>query len=82
MVPLMLLEAAVLYGLPAWSGAAPYVPAGLWRFVNAHWANTLPVFLRTIIFFNLLFTLAMTADWLLSRVSASSHFRLVFRRGF
>ncbi|MBQ6925182.1 MAG: hypothetical protein IJQ73_11120 [Kiritimatiellae bacterium] len=82
MVPLMLLEAAVLYGLPAWGGAAPYVPAGLWRFVNAHWANTLPVFLRTIIFFNLLFTLAMTADWLLSRVSASSHFRLVFRRGF
>ena len=67
MVPLMLLEAAVLYGLPAWGGAAPYIPVGLWRFVDAHWANTLPVFLRTIIFFNVLFTLAMVADWMWER---------------
>ncbi len=67
MVPLMLLEAAVLYGLPAWSGAAPYVPTGLWNFVDAHWANTLPVYLRAIIFFNVLFALAMVIDWLLVR---------------
>ena len=67
MVPLMLLEAAVLYGLPAWSGAAPYVPAGLWRLVDAHWANTLPVFLRATILFNALFTFAMVVDWLVVR---------------
>ncbi len=70
MVPLMLLEAAVLYGLPAWSQAAPYVPRSVWSFVDAHWANTLPVFLRATILFNALFTFAMIIDW-----------RLAFRRG-
>ncbi len=63
MVPLMLLEAAVLYGLPAWDAAVPYLPTGLWNFIGSHWANTLPVFLRTIIFFNAIFTLAILADW-------------------
>jgi hypothetical protein len=70
MVPLMLLEAAVLYGLPAWSQAAPYVPRSVWSFVDAHWANTLPVFLWATILFNALFTFAMIIDW-----------RLAFRRG-
>ncbi len=66
MVPLMLLEAAVLYGLPAWSQAAPYVPRSVWSFVDAHWANTLPVFLRATILFNALFTFAMIIDWRLA----------------
>ncbi len=75
MVPLMLLEAAVLYGLPAWGEAAPYVPAALWRFVDAHWANTLPVFLRATIFFNALFTLAMMADWIITSRKAGRDYR-------
>lgn len=33
-VPIYLLESAVLYGLPAWSLARPYVPESLWLWVN------------------------------------------------
>lgn len=63
MVPLMFLEAAVLYGLPAWQVAAPYVPHALLTFVDSHWSNTLQCFLTSIIFFNALFVVAMLTDW-------------------
>ena len=74
MVPLMLLEAAVLYGLPGWeSGIAQYMPQALNSFVCAHWENTLPVFLRAIIFFNVLFTLAMIVDWAVEKHAVKQH---------
>lgn len=65
MVPLMLAEAAVLYALPAWHAAAPYLPASIWSFVDAHWTTTLQSLLSVTIVFNALFAAAMIADWLL-----------------
>lgn len=63
MVPLMLLEAAVLYGMPAWSAAQPYLPHALWTAVDGLWTNSLQTFLGATIFFNLIFTAAMLVDW-------------------
>lgn len=63
MVPLMLLEAGVLYGLPAWDTAQPYLPHAVWSFVDSLWTNSLQTFLSVTIFFNTLFTVAMLIDW-------------------
>ena len=62
-VPIGLIEAALLYGLPAIGPATPYVPDFVTSFVTAHWHNTLPMFLGLIIAFKALGVVAMAIDW-------------------
>ncbi|MBQ7722371.1 MAG: hypothetical protein IJT64_05650 [Kiritimatiellae bacterium] len=62
-VPISLIEAALLYGLPAIGPATPYVPDFVTSFVTAHWHNTLPMFLGLIIAFKALGVVAMAIDW-------------------
>ncbi len=62
LVPLYLLEAGVLYALPAWSLFRGFVPPVIWRAVDAVWAPSLQAFLSLTIFFHATFTLAMLID--------------------
>lgn len=65
-VPIGLLEAAVLYGLPAIGPGTPYVPSAIVSLVTAHWRDTLPMFLGVIILFKSLTLVAMAIDWWLA----------------
>lgn len=62
-VPIGLLEAAVLYGLPAIGHGMPYVPAAIVSVVTRYWRDTLPMFLGVIILFKALTLAAMAIDW-------------------
>ena len=64
MVPLMLLESAVLYALPAWQVVEPYLPHAIWAFIDRIWETNLQNLLTATILFNVLFTLVMIFDWL------------------
>ena len=62
-VPIGLIEAALLYGLPAIGPGTPFVPGFVTSFVTSHWHNTLPMFLGLIIAFKALGVVAMAIDW-------------------
>ena len=62
LVPLYLIEAGVLYALPAWSLFNGVIPRAIWEAVNSAWAPSLQSFLSLIIFFQTAFTLAMLID--------------------
>lgn len=64
MFPLMLIEAAVLYALPAWQVVEPYLPHAIWAWVDGLWETNLQNLLTVTILFNALFSLAMVFDWL------------------
>lgn len=62
MVPLLLVEAATLYVLPAWSVTRPFLPEWLWLFVDSRWELSLQTFLTLMIAFNAAFLGAMAID--------------------
>ena len=66
LVPPYLLESAVLYSLPAWGALRPYVPDGLWRYVDTRWTLSLQSFVTLLIVFNGAFVAAMLIDWALA----------------
>jgi hypothetical protein len=63
LVPLMLLESAVLYLLPAWSLARPWLPLSLWQWVAARAQPSLQLFVGIILTANAAFTGAMLIEW-------------------
>lgn len=63
LVPLMLLESAVLYLLPGWAALRGFMPEGLWSWVDARYAPSLQGFVAIIMFFNAAFTAGMLIEW-------------------
>jgi hypothetical protein len=70
--PLMLLEAGLLYGLPAWPLARPYVPEGLWQWVADRAAPSLPFFMGIMVAANAAFVAAMGIHLALRRGRAAA----------
>lgn len=66
-VPLYLIEAGVIYSLPAWHAFQPYLPYALWNWINVRWVLSLQSILILIIAFNAIFLIAMTVEWYLRR---------------
>lgn len=65
LIPMLLLESAVLYLLPAWSVAKPWLPATLWNWVAARYQPSLQGFVIIILLANAAFTAGMLIEWLL-----------------
>jgi len=76
LVPLMLLESALLYLLPAWSLARPYLPLALWQWVDAHAQPSLQLFVGIILTANAVFTGGMLLEWVLRRRKEGSLSRM------
>jgi hypothetical protein len=76
LVPLMLLESAVLYVLPAWSLFRDHLPRAFWNWVAAQAPPSLQLFVGIILAANLAFTAGMLLEWLLWRRQEGAHPRL------
>ncbi|NLL84416.1 MAG: hypothetical protein GX230_09290 [Lentisphaerae bacterium] len=62
-VPIMLLECAVLYILPGWSLFKRYLPLGWWEWVDARYSPTLQGFVTIMLVANGLVALGMVVEW-------------------
>ncbi len=60
--PMVLLEAGLLYVLPAWSVARPYLPVGLWQWVADRTQPSLQFFVSIMILANLAFVTGMVVQ--------------------
>lgn len=69
-VPLYLIEAGVIYSLPAWQVFKPYLPNALWSWVDSQWVLSLQSFLTLIIAFNTIFLIPMVIDWIIRKKAA------------
>ncbi|HUS98161.1 MAG TPA: hypothetical protein VMX97_15650 [Hyphomicrobiaceae bacterium] len=65
LVPLMLLESAILYLLPGWSVVRPYLPAEIWSWVAARYQPSLQGFVTIIMISNAAFTAGMLIEWMM-----------------
>jgi hypothetical protein len=65
LVPMLLLESAVLVLLPGWAAVRPYLPATLWNWVAARYQSSLQGFVTIIMLANAAFTGGMLMEWFL-----------------
>ncbi|MGI6099556.1 MAG: oligosaccharide flippase family protein [Lentisphaerae bacterium] len=73
LIPLILIECAILYALPGWSALRPWLPTGLWNWVAARYRPSLQGFVAIMLMANAAFTCAMLIEWFVrSRRARSS----------
>ena len=63
LVPMLLLESAVLYLLPGWAALRPWLPATLWNWVAARYQPSLQGFVTIILLANAAFSGGMLIEW-------------------
>jgi len=63
LIPLILIECAVLYALPGWVALRPWLPATLWNWVAACYQPSLQGFVTIILLANAAFTGGMLVEW-------------------
>ena len=67
LIPLILIECAVLYALPGWAALRPWLPATLWNWVAARYQPSLQGFVTIMLLANAAFTGGMLLEWALRR---------------
>lgn len=73
LIPLLLLECAVLYLLPGWSAVRSYLPAAVWDWVAVRYQPSLQGFVTIIMLANVAFTSGMLLEWLLRSRRRGGH---------
>ncbi len=75
LIPLLLLECAVLYALPGWAALRPWLPATLWNWVAARYQPSLQGFVTIMLLANAAFTGGMLVEWFVRSRREGNHSR-------
>lgn len=75
LIPLILIECAVLYALPGWAALRPWLPATLWNWVAARYQPSLQGFVTIMLLANAAFTGGMLVEWFVRSRREGNHSR-------
>ena len=76
LVPMLLLESAVLYALPGWAALRLWLPSSLWNWVAARYQPSLQGFVTIMLLANAAFTGGMLVEWFVRSRRKGNHPRL------